>query len=324
MKKITLLAALFIGVVSFAQVAGTSFEEPQAFSGKYTDTGNPNVAHPLLNNANEPLVNFVSTGGELGFLAYYVPYDTPDVGLTDGDFVGVTSFTPSPTLLFTDGEKGYQMNDLDGNMIVEFDQVDLTGISNPTVSLDFLLSINNDNPANGNYEGNGTANNSDNDRLRIYIKDLTNNTEIDLFNSTGQDLDDFVPMSGGEYQLQWQQATASLLPNTVVKLVLEGRSNASAENFWFDNIVFDGSAGVNDQSTGQFSIYPNPASKGFVNISSKVGGAKNISIYDVLGKQVIKTTLNGDRLDISALNSGIYILKIEQGKASTTKKLVVE
>lgn len=323
MKKITLIAALFIGAVSFAQVAGTSFEEPEAISGKYTDTGNPAVAHALLDNAGEPFVNYQSVGGELGFSARYAPYDTPDVGLTDGDFVGVTSFTPSPSLEFTDGSNGYQMNDLDGNMIVEFDQVNLNGVSNPTVSLDFLLSIN-ENPVNGNYEGDGTINESSSDRLRIYIKDLTNNTEIDLFNSTGQDLDDFVPMSGGEYQLQWQTATATLSPNTTVQLVLEGRTNASAENFWFDNIVFDGVIGINDQVTSQFSIYPNPASKGFVNISSKVSGAKNISIFDVLGKQVVKTTLNGERLDISALNSGIYILKIEQGKASTTKKLVVE
>lgn len=324
MKKITLLAALFVGAVSFSQVAGTSFEEPEALPGKYTDTGNPNVAHALVNNATEPLVNYVSAGGELGFSASYVPYDTPDVGLTDGDFVGVTSFTPSPTVVYTDGDKGYQMNDLDGNMIVAFDQVNLTGVSNPSVSLDFLLSINTDNPANGNYEGDGTLNESGSDRLRIYIKDFTNNTEIDLFNSTGSDLDDFVPLSGGEYQLQWQTATADLLPNTTVQLVLEGRTNASAENFWFDNIVFDGVVGVNDQASSQFSVYPNPASKGFVNISSKVSGAKNISVFDVLGKQVVKTTLNGERLDISALNSGIYILKIEQGKASTTKKLVVE
>lgn len=321
MKKITLLAALFASAVSFAQVAGTSFEEPEAISGKYTDTGDAGVAHQLVNNPDEPILNFVSAGGELGFMSFYEPYDTPDVGLTDGDFVGVTSFTPSPDVEFTDGSNGFQMNDLDGNMIVEFDQVDLTGVSNPTVTLDFLLSIN-DNPLNGNYEGDGTVNESGSDRLRIYIKDVTNNNEIDLFNSTGSDLDDFVPMSGGEYQLEWQAATATLLPNTTVQLVLEGRSNASAENYWFDNIVFDGVIGINDQKASQFSIYPNPA-KSFVNISSKESGVKNISVFDVLGKQVISTTLSGEKLDISALNSGVYILKIEQGKASTTKKLIV-
>lgn len=324
MKKITLLAALLVGAASFAQIAGTSFEEPEARSGKYTDTGDPNIAHQLLNNAGEPLVNYESSEGELGFMAFYEPYDVPDVGLTDGDFVGVTSFTPSSTVLFTDGSNGYQMNDLDGNMIVKFDEVDLTGISNPTVSVDFLLSINSNNPANGNYEGDGTQNTSDHDRLRIYIKNLTDNSEIDLFNSTGFDLDDFVPMSGGEYQLQWQTASANLASNSVVQLILEGRSNASAENFWFDNIVFDGVAGVKGQAANRFTIFPNPASKGYVNVSSKVGGAKNISVFDVLGKQVLKTTLNGDRLDISSLNSGVYVIKIEQGKASVTKKLVIE
>src|SRR5690606_26800116 len=143
-------------------------------------------------------------------------------------------------------------------------------------------------------------------------------------NSTGQDLDKFVPMVAGEYQLVWQTVSESLLPNTTVQLVLEGRSNASAENFWFDNIVFDGVMGINDQAASQFSIYPNPASKGFVNISSKASGSKIISIFDVLGKQVLKANLNGDRLDISSLNSGVYILQIEQGNASITKKLIVE
>ncbi len=324
MKKITLLAALFASAASFAQIAGTSFEEPESISGKYTDTGDANVAHQLVNNPDEPILNFVSAGGELGFMSYYVPYDVPSVGLTDGDFVGVSSFTPSPDLLFTDGENGFQMNDIDGNMIVEFDEVDLTGVAGPVISLDFLLDIN-DNPLNGNYEGDGTVNEEGSDRLRIYIKDLTNNTEIDLFNSTGTDLDDLVPFDAGtgEYLLQWQQATATLQTNTTVQLVLEGRSNSGSENFWFDNIVFDGVIGINDQAANQFSVYPNPA-KSFVNISSKDSGVKNISVYDVLGKQVLSTTLSGERLNISTLNSGVYILKIEQGKTSTTKKLIVQ
>ncbi len=324
MKKITLLAALLMGAVSFAQIAGTSFEEPDALPGKYNDTGDASVAHDLINNANEPLVDFITAGGEIGFDASYTPYDTPDVGLTDGDFVGVTDFTPSPTVLFTDGDKGYQMNDIDGNMTVEFDPVDLTLANSGAISLDFLLSIN-DTPTNGNYEGDGTVNSSGSDRLRIYVRDITNSTEIDLFNSTGMDLDDLVPFDpgSGEYLLEWQNITAAL-PNSIVQLVLEGRTNASAESFWFDNISFDGTIGVNEQTADQFAVYPNPATKGYVNITSKVSGAKNILIFDILGKQVVKTTLNSDRLDISALNSGVYILKIEQGKASTTKKLVVK
>ena len=85
-----------------------------------------------------------------------------------------------------------------------------------------------------------------------------------------------------------------------------------------------GTAGVEQVIVDSFLVYPNPSSKGYVNITSKVAGAKNVAIFDVLGKQVVNTTLMGDRLDISKLNSGVYIVKIEQGKTSTSKKLVVK
>ncbi len=325
MKKITFFAALLISAVSFSQIAGTSFEEPEIFSGKYTDTGDPNVAHDLINNTSEPLVNYTNIGGELGFQASYVPYDTPGVGSTDGDFVGVTKTKPSSTVFYTDGANGYRMNDTDGNYILKFDPVNLSGVSSPAVSLDFLLSINSD-PTKGNYEGDGTINEAGHDRLRIYAKDLTNNIEIDLFNSTGTDLDEFVPYDAGtgQYKLEWQNAMANLSTNTTVQLVIEGRNNATSESFWFDNVEFLGTIGVGNLVSGQFGVYPNPATKGYININSRIKGVKNISIFDVLGTQVLKTTLNGERLDISDLNSGVYILKIEQGKGSTTKKLVIK
>jgi hypothetical protein len=81
---------------------------------------------------------------------------------------------------------------------------------------------------------------------------------------------------------------------------------------------------TNEVAQSRFSIYPNPATNGFVNITSKFAGAKKVTVYDVLGKELINTTLTGDRLNISALNSGVYILNITQQNASVTKKLVVK
>ncbi|HPF11555.1 MAG TPA: T9SS type A sorting domain-containing protein [Flavobacteriaceae bacterium] len=326
MKKITLLAALCISAVSMAQIASTSFEEEVIEAGvndgKYFDTGDANVAHDLVNNAGQTPVD-QSGGTELGVDARYEPYDTPDVGLTDGDFVGVTNFTPSAEVLFTDGIQGYQISDTDGNYIMEFDPVDLTGASNPGVTLDYILSINGDG-SNGNYEGDGTVNESGSDRLRIYIKDLTNTTEIDLFNSTGFDLDEFVPIDGGtgNYILQWQSASASLSPDTMVQLVVEARCNAAAEVFYLDNIVFTGNLGTERFQSNQFSIYPNPA-RDYVNITSVNSGEKQVQIFDVLGKQVMNQTVTNG-LNISKLNSGIYLVKISQGNTSETKKLVVK
>ncbi len=82
--------------------------------------------------------------------------------------------------------------------------------------------------------------------------------------------------------------------------------------------------GVQNILSDTFQVYPNPAANGFVNISSKMNGVILVSLYNILGKKVIATELNGNRLDISSLVSGIYILKIVLGKNSTTIKLVVK
>ncbi|NND64120.1 MAG: hypothetical protein HKN48_13090, partial [Flavobacteriaceae bacterium] len=200
MKKITLLAALLVGVASFAQIASTSFEEPAVFTVQYIDLLDPNMAHGLADNADEPFVNWTTTGGEMGFSARYEPYDTPDVGLTDGDFVGVTDFAATVTA-YTDGLQGYQISDADGNFILEFDTVDLTGTSAPGMSIDYFI-------AETGYEGDGTVNESSSDRLRIYVKDLTNATEIDILDTTGSDIND-LGIEG-----TWINGLASLLPNT--------------------------------------------------------------------------------------------------------------
>ncbi len=81
---------------------------------------------------------------------------------------------------------------------------------------------------------------------------------------------------------------------------------------------------VGESRSDFFNIYPNPASSGYLYISSKLSGVKNISIFDVLGKQVLKTVLNGERLDVSSFKSGVYILKVEQGRTSSTKKMVIK
>ena len=71
------------------------------------------------------------------------------------------------------------------------------------------------------------------------------------------------------------------------------------------------------------SIYPNPVTGGKVYISSTKNQEKEIEIFNVLGKPVQKTRIRGKELDVSRLTSGIYILKIKEGKARATKKLVV-
>lgn len=73
-----------------------------------------------------------------------------------------------------------------------------------------------------------------------------------------------------------------------------------------------------------FSIYPNPVNTGYVNIKTTSNEAVNVTVFDLLGKKVITKTLSNNKLNVSSLKSGVYLLNIEQNGASTTKKLVIE
>lgn len=73
----------------------------------------------------------------------------------------------------------------------------------------------------------------------------------------------------------------------------------------------------------EFNVYPNPTSTGSVNIVSKTNDAIQVSVFDILGKQVLENTVKNNRLDVSTLNAGVYIMKISQNGNAITKKLVV-
>jgi predicted extracellular nuclease len=74
-----------------------------------------------------------------------------------------------------------------------------------------------------------------------------------------------------------------------------------------------------------FATYPNPVSDGILNISSASGSVKNLTIFNLLGKQVLSSSFSGvnKNIDVSSINTGMYILKVtEEGKIAT-KKLII-
>ncbi|SEQ14424.1 Por secretion system C-terminal sorting domain-containing protein [Hyunsoonleella jejuensis] len=76
-------------------------------------------------------------------------------------------------------------------------------------------------------------------------------------------------------------------------------------------------------NTIEFGLYPNPA-KDILKIKS-LNGISKLSVYDVTGKQVlVADKVYGDKIDISNLTTGIYVLQIEDNDKNTgTKKFVI-
>ncbi|HBI01829.1 MAG TPA: T9SS C-terminal target domain-containing protein [Flavobacterium sp.] len=71
------------------------------------------------------------------------------------------------------------------------------------------------------------------------------------------------------------------------------------------------------------SFYPNPVSNGKVYITSKSSLAKEVTIFDILGKVVLQSTINTKELNVSSLSPGIYMIKIKEGDATATRKLII-
>ena len=106
-------------------------------------------------------------------------------------------------------------------------------------------------------------------------------------------------------------------------------SEASTGSFSIDNVVISGSTTATNLSVKQNSIaglnlYPNPVSNGKVYINSKNDVDKEVIIFDVLGKKALQTTISSKELNISNLYPGVYIIKINEGDATATRKLIVK
>lgn len=84
------------------------------------------------------------------------------------------------------------------------------------------------------------------------------------------------------------------------------------------------SAQEGKQAIEGLNFYPNPVSSGKIYITSKSLADKEVAIFDVLGKKVLQAVLNSKELNISTLSPGVYIIKIREGEATATRKLIVK
>jgi hypothetical protein len=217
MKNLMLISAAAAAFVSAGASAGvvaySSFEELAAISGQYVDTLDPLTDHALLDNVDQPFVNY-GGGAELGFSSFYT--NTRDgVGLSDGDFIGVTDFTGTVGA-YTDGLNGFQLSDTDGMVTVTMQGVDLSGLSSAAVSMDLFVQ-------STGYEAD--------DRVRAWVE-VDGGVELDLFSLAGDDLES--PDVSG----QWLSLSLDLTGYTSAVLRFELDSNSGSEAIFVDNIVF--------------------------------------------------------------------------------------
>lgn len=79
--------------------------------------------------------------------------------------------------------------------------------------------------------------------------------------------------------------------------------------------------GVNDLSIDKISIYPNPV-KDILHIQGKSLEGSNIEIHHLTGALVHKSKLTDNKVNVSQLNKGIYVLSVTNNGKKTTMKFV--
>ena len=123
--------------------------------------------------------------------------------------------------------------------------------------------------------------------------------------------------------------------STIYRLVFTEFDGASTGNIELDYQDVSGLLGFEDVTEDiSFGMYPNPTTNGQVSIVYDVANtasAKNtIEVFAINGAKVYSETMSSTSgfynktLDLSALQSGVYMVNVTSGKNTITKKLILK
>ena len=203
----------------------------------------------------------------------------------------------------------FEFRDVDGEVAWETTAIDITNLINVSFSIDLS----------------GTGGLESLDYIDVFFNiDGNGFTRIQNWNNLGNSNHTILGDIGGtdftNTTLSQTIGTASSLAVRVVAI-----NNAGSEYFRLDNFsLFGETLSTIEKETTEFSVYPNPVTNGTVNITANNNEAISVSVFDVLGKQVLAQNVTNKTLNVSSLNAGMYILKLSQNGNSTTKKLVIK
>ena len=82
--------------------------------------------------------------------------------------------------------------------------------------------------------------------------------------------------------------------------------------------------GLNDYKSNYYSLFPNPAIEGILNISNINNDNITLDIYDLLGKKVFTSNKVKDKIDIRNINNGMYIAHIISEKGISFQKIIIK
>jgi Lamin Tail Domain/Secretion system C-terminal sorting domain len=81
---------------------------------------------------------------------------------------------------------------------------------------------------------------------------------------------------------------------------------------------------INQNTITGLRVYPNPVTNGTLFIETAANAERTITVFDILGKQVLNTTTSERAINVSILNIGVYVVKVTEEGNTASMKLVIE
>lgn len=96
----------------------------------------------------------------------------------------------------------------------------------------------------------------------------------------------------------------------------------SGQTYYFDDLKFGASLGISSFETSKVKMYPNPTASLFTIEANDT--VESVSLLNVLGQEVLTNKFNANTvsLDISNLQTGVYVVKAVIGGVTSTSRIV--
>ncbi|KJJ38554.1 T9SS type A sorting domain-containing protein [Aequorivita vladivostokensis] len=167
----------------------------------------------------------------------------------------------------------------------------------------------------------------------VYAADLDNDGDMDVLatgvETFGGEVVWFENLDGaGTYSDKQTISTEVQSPRSVLAADIDndgdmdvvGSSQNDDKIAWYENQTI---MGIAENAKAMVSIYPNPT-KATVYIETTTETLVGATLFDVLGKEVIKLLGDIREVDVSGLESGIYFLWVATDSGETVQKLIKE
>ncbi|WP_299098499.1 T9SS type A sorting domain-containing protein [uncultured Winogradskyella sp.] len=103
---------------------------------------------------------------------------------------------------------------------------------------------------------------------------------------------------------------------------MNGDSEVRMDNLQLVNTT---ALSTQDFFSSSLKVYPNPATSNLTIKSGDQTQIDSVELYNILGSKVLSTSsLVNDSINVSEMASGVYLLKVNAGSKSVTKRIVIE